>query len=232
MNSINKTARLAGTLYLLLLPLGIFGLILVQANLIVPGDAAATARNILASESLFRFSIVSALMVQIVNIFVVLTLYQVLKPVNKNMALLMVIFILLGAPIAMFSEASRFAVLPLLSNTDYLSVFTPEQLQALAYLFLDLHEYGILVASIFWGLWLFPMGYLIYKSGFLPKILGILLIIGCFGYLADFFIAALFPALNVTVSQFTFIGEITLPLWLLIKGVNVEQWNKLASASA
>jgi len=232
MNSINKTARLAGTLYLLLLPLGILGLILVQTNLIVQGDAAATASNILASESLFRVSIVSALMVQVVNIFVVLTLYQVLKPVNKNMASLMVIFILLGAPIAMLSEASRFAVLPLLSNTEYLAVFTPEQLQALAYFFLDLHENGIQVASIFWGLWLFPMGYLVYKSGFLPKILGILLIIGCFGYLADFFIVALFPALNVTVSQFTFIGEIALPLWLVIKGVNVEQWNKLASASA
>jgi len=227
MNSINKTARIAGTLYLLLLPLGILGLILVQSTLIVTGDAATTASNILASESLFRISIVAALMIQIVNIFVALALYQVLKPVNKNIAALMVIFIFLGAPIAMLSEASRFAVLPILHNTDFLAVFTPDQLQALAYLFLDLHEYGIRVASIFWGLWLFPMGYLVYKSGFLPKILGILLIIGCFGYLADFFIAALFPALNLTVSQFTFIGEITLPLWLLIKGVNIEQWNQL-----
>jgi len=231
MNSINKTARLAGTLYLLLLPLGILGLILVQTNLIVQGDAATTASNILASESLFRVSIVSALMVQIVNIFVVLMLYQVLKPVNKNMASLMVIFILLGAPIAMLSEASRFAVLPILHNTEYLAVFTLEQLHSLAYLFLDLHENGIQVASIFWGLWLFPMGYLVYKSGFLPKILGILLIIGCFGYLADFFIVALFPALNVTVSQFTFIGEITLPLWLLIKGVNVEKWQERVAES-
>ena len=232
MNSINKTARIAGALYLLLLPLGILGLIYVQSALIVHGDAATTASNILASESLFRFSIVSALMVQVVNIFVVLTLYQVLKPVNRNMAMLMVIFILLGAPIAMLSEANRFAVLPLLSNMDYLAVFTADQLQALAYFFLDLHENGIQVASIFWGLWLFPMGYLVYKSGFLPKILGILLIIGCFGYLVDFFIAALFPDLNVTVSQFTFIGELLLPLWLLIKGVNVEQWEKRALESA
>jgi len=218
MNSINKTARIAGALYLLLLPLGILGLIYVPSTIIVSGDVAATARNIMASESLFRFSIVSALMVQIVNIFVALTLYQVLKPVNKNMAGLMVIFILLGAPIAMLSEAFKFAVLPLLSGAEYLAVFTTDQLQTLASFFLDLHEYGVNIASIFWGLWLFPMGYLVFKSGFLPKILGILLIVGCFGYLADFFIVALFPNLNMTISQFTFIGEVLLPLWLLIKG--------------
>jgi len=232
MNSINKTARIAGTLYLLLLPLGILGLILVQTTLIVHGDAATTVSNIRASESLFRISIVAALMIQVVNIFVALTLYQVLKPVGKNMAALIVIFIMLGAPIAMLSEASRAGVLLLLNNADYLTVFTTDQIHTLISFLLNLHEEGINIASIFWGLWLFPMGYLVFKSGFLPKILGILLIIGCFGYLADFFIHSLFPNLGVTVSQFTFIGEITLPLWLLIKGVNVEQWQKRVAESA
>jgi hypothetical protein len=214
------------------LPLGIFGILYVPSNLVVPGDAATTASNLMASETLYRLSIVTALLIQIVNIFVVLALYQLLKPVNRNMALLMVIFILLGAPIAMLSELNQFAVLVLLSGADYLTVFTTDQLQALAAFFLDLHDHGVSIASIFWGLWLFPMGYLVFKSGFLPRILGILLIIGCFGYLIDFFAPFLFPNFRVTVSQFTFIGELLLPLWLLIKGVNVEQWEKRALESA
>ena len=217
-------ARVAGFLYLLLLPLGIFGILYVPSTLIVPGDAAATATKIMASEALFRLSIVTALLVQIINIFVVLFLYKLLKPINKDMALLMALFILLGVPIAMLSELTHFAVLVLLSRMETLSVFTADQLQALASFFLDLHEYGVSIASIFWGLWLFPMGYLVFKSGFLPRIIGILLMIGCFGYVIDFLLMALLPNREVTVSQFTFIGELLLPLWLLIKGVNVEQW--------
>jgi hypothetical protein len=230
MNSINKTARNAGMLYLSLLPLGILGLLYVPSTLIVPGDATATASNILANELLFRVSIVAALLVQIVNIFVVLALYRLLSPVNKNMAQLMAIFILLGAPIAMLSEASKFIVLHLLGS-DSLTMFTMEQLQALVVVFLELHEYGISIASIFWGLWLFPMGYLVYKSSFLPRLIGILLMIGCFGYLFDFVTGALFMGIDLTISQFTFIGEILLPLWLLIKGVNVEQWQERVAAA-
>lgn len=215
----NKTARIAGGLYLLLLPLGILGLIY-PTTLIVPEDIAATASNILAHEPLFRLSIVSALLIQIVNLFVVLFLYKLLSPVNKNMALLMVIFILLGAPIAMLTEGNRVAALLLLNTAD--------SSPTLAALFLDLHEVGIQIAGLFWGLWLFPMGYLVFKSNYIPKIIGILLIIGCFGYLIDSFAFFLFPNFNMTVSQFTFIGELVLPLWLLIKGVNVTQWQKFA----
>lgn len=218
MNSINKTARIAGALYLLLLPLGILGILYVPAALIVPGDAPATANNIMANEALFRLSIVGALLVQVVNIFVVLFLYKVLEPVNKNMARLMVIFILLGAPIAMLNELNRGAVLLLLPSAD------PSY--ALMTLFFELHEYGITIASIFWGLWLFPMGYLVFKSNYIPKIIGILLIIGCFGYLIDSFTFLLFPTWGMTISQFTFVGELLLPLWLLVKGVNVKQWEK------
>jgi hypothetical protein len=229
--SANKIARTAGILYLSLLPLGILGLLYVPSTLIVPGDAAMTASNIMANESLFRLSIVTALLVQVVNIFVVLALHQLLRPVDKKMARLMAIFILLGAPIAMLSEAGKFIVLQLLKS-DTLTMFTTEQLQALAILFLELHEYGISIASIFWGLWLFPMGYLVYRSGFLPRLIGILLMIGGFGYIFDFATRALFPGIDLTISQFTFIGEILLPLWLLIKGVNVEQWEKRAARSA
>jgi hypothetical protein len=220
-------ARTAGLLYLLLLPLGIFGMA-VSANLVVAGDAAATARTILTSESLFRLSIVSALAVQVVNVLVVLLLYKLLESVNRSMAALMVIFLLLGAPIAMLNELNQFAVLFLLSGAH--SAADPSQ--ALVPLFLNLHALGIQIAGIYWGLWLFPMGYLVFKSGFLPRILGVLLIIGCLGYLVDSFAAFLAPGLHVQVAQFTFLGEVLLPLWLLVKGVNVERWGRLVLATA
>jgi hypothetical protein len=227
-----KTARVAGFLYLMLLPLGLFGILYVPSILIVPGDAATTANNIMASESLFRLSIMSALILQTVQILVVLVLYKLLKPVNKKHAVLMVIFILVAIPIAMLNELNKFAALLLLSGADYLTVFTADQLQALVPLFLDLHEHGVFIATIFWGLWLFPMGYLVFKSGYIPRILGVLLIIGCFGYLIDFFTFFVFPNFEVEIAVFTGWGEVLFPLWLLIKGVNVEQWEKRALESA
>jgi len=231
----NKIARVAGFLYLLMAPFGVFGMFYVPSIIIVPGDAAITANNIMASESLFRSGIVSTLMVQIINIFMVLVLYKLLKPVNKNHALLMVIFILIGAPIAMLNELNRLITLLLLSGANYLTVFTADQLQALVPLFLDLHEHGITIAGIFWSLWLFPMGYLAFKSGYIPRILGVLLIIAGFGYLIDSFAVFLLPNFYATISQFilfTTYGELLFPLWLLIKGVNVEQWEKRALESA
>jgi Domain of unknown function (DUF4386) len=204
-------ARVAGFLYLSLLPLSLLGILYSGPS---------------------RLGIVSALLVQIVNIFVVLALYQLLKPVNKNMARLMVIFLLLGVPIAMLNELNQFAVLLLSSGADYLRAFTADQLHALVLLFLHLHDNGIQIAGIFWGLWLFPMGYLVFKSGFLPRILGILLMIGCVGYLIQSFAAFLLPNLEVNIALFTFWGEVLFPLWLLIKGVNVERWEKRAREAA
>jgi len=225
-------ARVAGFLYLIMIPFALFGMMYVPSNLIVPGDAATTANNIMASESLFRLGIVSALITQIIGILLVLVLYKLLKPVNKNHAVLMVIFMLVAIPIAMLNELNKFAALLLLSGADYLTAFTADQLHAQVRLFLDLHEHGINIAGIFWGLWLFPMGYLVFKSGFIPRILGVLLIIGCFGYLIDSVTFVLFPNFDATISQFTFWGEVLLPLWLLIKGVNVEQWERRALESA
>ncbi len=220
----NRTARVAGFLYLLLVPLGIFGILYVPATLIVPGDVAATASNIMANESLFRLSIVSALLVQLVNLVVVLFLYKLFKPVNKNMAQLMVLFIVLAVPIAMLNELNHAGVLLLLNSAD--------QSHALIALFLDMHDYGILIAGVFWGLWLFPMGYLAFKSNYIPKIIGVALMIGCFGYLADSLLFILFPNFGVTFAEYTFIGEVLLPSWLLIKGVKVEQWSKRTLATA
>src|SRR5215467_6751790 len=195
-------ARVAGLLYLSLIPLGLFGT--------------------LYSGTSSRAGIVSALLVQIVNIFVVLLLYQLLKPVNKNMAVLMAIFLLLGVPIAMLNEVNQFAVILLSSGADSLRGFTADQLHALMLFFLHLHDIGMNIAGLFWGLWLFPMGYLVFTSGFLPRMLGILLMIGCAGYLVQSFAAFLLPDLQVNIALFTFWGEVLFPLWLLIKGENVE----------
>lgn len=221
-------ARVAGLLYLSVVPLGIFGLY-VSSRLIVSGDAGTTAGNIMASESLFRLGIVSDLLAPIVLILVVLILYKLLKPVNKNMALLMVIFLVAGVPIALLNKLNQFAVLLLLSGADYLTVFTTEQLQALVLLFLRLYNQGSTIAFIFWGLWLFPLGYLVFKSGFFPGILGVLLMIACFGYLIDTF--ATFLGYTINAGMFAALGEVLFILWLLIRGVNVEQWKKRAAQS-
>jgi Domain of unknown function (DUF4386) len=221
MNSINKTARMAGLLYLALALLSAFGLVYVPSMLIVPGDAAATAHNIVGSESLFRLGFVSNLMTFTVNIFVALLLYKVLKSVSKSASSLMVILILVGLAMAMLNELNQVVALLLLSG-DYLTAFTPVQLQTLALLFLDIYQHGFSIAHIFWGLWLFPLGYLVFKSGFLPKMIGVLLVIAGVGYLVDFTLFFLFPTLTLTVSNFTFVGEVALILWLLVKGIRVQ----------
>jgi len=225
-----QTARIAGFLYLIMAPLGMLGM-----DPFNPVDAATRANNIMASESAFRLGIMSALLTQIVNILVVLVLYKLLKPVNKNHASLMVIFLLTGVPIAMLNQLNQYTALLLVSGAEYLTVFTADQLLALAPLFLDLREAGLSIAGIFWGLWLLPLGYLVLKSGYIPKILGILLLIGGFGYLIDSVTFFLFPNFVATISQitdFTWVGELLLALWLLIKGVNVEQWEKRALETA
>lgn len=230
-NSIQMTARTAGFLYLLSMPFHFFGFFYVPSKLIVPRDAATTASNIVASEELFRTGIVAWLIGLTIYVVLLLFLYKLLKPVNKTYALLMVILNLLSIPVAFINEVNHLAVLLLLSGADYLKVFPVDQLQALVMFFLDLHAQGIGVAQVFWALWLFPMGYLVFKSGFLPRMLGILLLIACLGYLIECFTFFLFPNFHVTISMFTFWGEVLFPLWLLIKGVNVEQWEQRAFES-
>lgn len=223
-------ARIAGFLYLLANLPAPFALLYLPARFIVVGDAGATANNIMASESLFRLGFVSLLSYPIGNIFLVLALYQLLKVVNKNVAALMVIFSLVGISIAMFNELNSIAVLQILGKAEYLKVFPTEQLHALAYFFMRLHTQGLNIAQIFWGLWLLPMGVLVFKSGFLPRILGMLLVVGCFGYVVQSFAA--FLGYNLSIIFFTSWGELALLAWLLIKGVNAEQWKKRAAESA
>lgn len=222
-------ARVAGSLYLIANLFAPFTLLYLPSRFIVRGDAAGTANNVIASESLFRLGIVGNLFTFIANIFLALALYQLLKVVNKNMAALMVILFLVGVPIAMLNELTQLAILQLLGGADYLSAYPTDQLQALAYLLLRLHDQGLLLAHIFFGLWLLPMGTLVFKSGFIPKMVGVLLAIAGVGYVVQSFAA--FLGYNVNIILFTGLGELVFLLWLLIKGVNVEQWEKRALES-
>ncbi len=226
MNSLKKTARMAGFLYLAYFATFIFADNGVHYTAVGPGDGAAIAHNIMASEWLFRIGFVSFLLAAVFFLLSAWALYVLLKPVNKDLALLFVLLNLGGVAIKCISLLSEFAALLLLSGADYLKVFQADQLQALAMLFLNLYQNGFMIAQIFFGTWLLPLGYLVFKSGFLPRILGILLIIDCFAILIWFFQFFLFPGYEV-ISYLclaeSFIAEASLCLWLLIKGVKDQK---------
>ena len=225
MNSIKKTARIAGFLYLIMAITGIFGEY-VRSTLIVYGDAAATASNIMASESLFRIGFISDLTMITCYFLTACVLYMLLKPVNKNIALLFVLFTLGSVSVQFINALNQFAALLLLSGAGYLTVFGADQLNALLMLFLNLHKYGYTIAQIFFGLWLLPLGYLIFKSGYFPKILGILVMIACFGHLLEFFQIFLFPGYEVIAYPglvAAMIGEFSFFFWLLIKGAKIPE---------
>ncbi len=221
MNSTKKQARLAGILYLLASIIGFPGLIYVPGKLIVAGDATATADRVRASETLLRFGIASELIGFIMFIFVVLTLYRLFKGVNQKHALVMAILLLVSIPISLLNVLNDIAALILVSGADFLSVFDKGQLDALAYLFVRLHGQGFVVAQIFWGLWLFPFGILVIRSGFIPRFLGVLLFIAGCGNLASSFTSLLLPSYRHLVDQFAMvltIGELPIIFWLLIWG--------------
>jgi len=219
-----KAVTVLRILYPIWFVVGLFSVMYVPSTLIVPGDATTTANNIMANELLFRMGIAGSLIVQLIQILVVLVLYKLLKPVNKNYAVLMVVFALIGIPISMLNTLNRVAALVLLNGADFLEVFGVDQLHALVMLFLNLNEQGVMIAQLFWGLWLFPLGYLVYKSGYFPRILGVLLMIGCFGYLLDSFSNFLFnEEIILPVSILLTSGEILFMGWLLIKGANLPE---------
>lgn len=221
MNSTKKAARFAGLLYLLMSIPAPLTLIYIPSTLIVSGDAAATAGNIRASESLFRLGIAGNLLGQTIFIFVGLALYELFKGVNRRLALVMLILVLVSVPIGFVNELNQIAALILLSGANFLSAFDPGQLNALLMLFLKLHGNGFLVVEVFWGLWLFPFGVLVYRSGFLPRILGVLLIPAGFAYLAVTTSHLLFPHYGDLVSRVATVlqlGELPIIFWLLIMG--------------
>jgi hypothetical protein len=229
MNSNRKTSRIAGFWYLLVAIFGSFNGMFVAPKLYVSGDAAATVNNILTSERLFRLGILSNLITTICFLFLANALYKLFKSVDKDLVRLMVIFIIASVPLA-YLELLKFAPILLSSKATYLSVFEPAQLQALAKVFLDLFEQGFFISLIFFGLWMFPLGLLVFKSGsgFIPKTLGVLLMVGCFGYLFNFlssagYLSAFFLPLNYEAitslwMNIAIIAEVLCILWLLIKG--------------
>lgn len=233
-NSIQVTTRTTAILTLLIVVLAPFSMLYIPTTLIVPGDAAATAGNIIASQSLFRAGMASDAVVFLIEIVLTVLLYVLIKPVSKTLSLAATFARLAMTVIQGINLVNYFIVLLLLSGASYLTVFAPEQLQAFALLFLELHESVVFIWGIFFGLHLLLFGYLVYKSGYLPKFLGILLIVVAFCYFVQDFGNILFPqykALFTSIGSLGFL-EIAFPLWLLIKGVNVEQWEKRNSESA
>ncbi len=221
MNSTKKAARVAGLLYVLACIPAPFSLIYVPNTLIVPGNATATANKILASETMFRLGMAGEVITAIAFIFAVLALYRLFKGVNKRYASLMVTLFVISIPISCLNVLNEVAALILLRGADFLSVFTRPQLDALAFVFLRLHNSGFVVAAIFWGLWLFPFGVLVYRSGFLPRILGVWLMINCFAYVIPSFTALLLPQYRDVVTRIALpflLGELAIVLWLLIRG--------------
>ena len=219
MNSNNKTARMAGFFYLIFIVTsviaGLFGRFVFV-------DAPATVNQIIAHESLFRIGFVISLFSYVFFLLAAWYLYVLLKPVNKNIALLFLLLNLGGFAILVYSHLNLFSSLMLLSGADYLKVFQPDQLQAQAMLFINLYKNGSTIAQIPYGVWLLPLGYLVFKSGFLPKILGIFLIVDCFGlliYVLQRFLLPGYVVISYPCLVVSFIAELGLALWLLIMGV-------------
>ena len=224
-NSTKRTARIAGVLYVLLALTGIFSLMYVPTTLVVFGDATATAENIRSSELLFRSGILSGLVSNVIFVFLVLALYRLLKETSHKQAMLMVTLVVISVATGFANTINQLGALIALSGADFLSVFEKPELDAVAYLFIRLNSWGIQIIQIFWGLWLFPFGLLVYRSGFIPKILGVLLMIAGFGYLLGSFMFQILPQYDDALSTFIMVlemGELPIIFWLLIVGAKAQ----------
>jgi hypothetical protein len=222
MHSNRRTARLAGALYLLLAITGSFGILYVPSQIFVNNDITATMNNISDHSTLYRFGVISGLIGQVSFVMVGVLLYRLLKPVNPIHALSMLAFVLVAVPVAFVYGVFEMAPFIMLGEDTFLKVFTTEQLHALSMIFFKLRNTGILVVEIFWGLWLFPLGYLVYRSALFPKILGVMLMIGSFGYVLDFIVKVVAPQYADIITPATIvttIAEFSFVFYLVIKGV-------------
>ena len=222
-----KDARVAGLAYILASVVGFVRLAYIPKVLIVHGDATATANNIVAHEWLFRLGIVSDLLGGALWLFVPLALYRLLKGVDQGLAMLMVILgSLMQVPLFFINSVTDGAALLLARGADFLSAFDKPQRDALAMLFLNLHHQLDLANEIFWGLWLLPFGLLVYRSRFLPRFLGVWLVIACFAWLAFSFTGLLSPQYESTAFKLTqpfALGEMATMLWLAIIGTKEQR---------
>jgi len=202
-----------------------FSLLYVPTKLIVQGNATATASNILSNETLFRLGIVADLFSAVIFVLAGVALYRLLSSVNKTWARLMVALVLVSAAVGFLNVLNNVAALILFRGADFLAVFEKPQRDALGMLFIRLHGEGIFMNEIFWGLWLLPFGLLVFRSRFLPRFLGVWLILNCFAYLVLSLTALLFPLYSDTVFRIAtpvLFGELAIQLWLVIKGAKVS----------
>ena len=225
MSSLKKQARYAGLLYLVGALVAPFGIMYVPTTLIETGNATVTADNIRSSETLLRWGVASEIAGAIIFIFMVLALYHLLKGVNQKHAIAMVVLLIVSFPLSFVGAVFNIAALYTVSGVDYLSSFDKSQLDGLAYMFLRVRGANLVVASIFWGLWLFPFGILVWRSGFIPKFLGVLLWIAGTGYLIGAVTWLIFPHIDdlspvLTVME---ICEAPIIFWLLIWGAREKK---------
>jgi Domain of unknown function (DUF4386) len=221
MTSFDNPGRFAGLLYVLTSIVGFFAMGYVPGKLIIHGNTAVTVNNIAAHEVLFRFGIAGQLISQAAFIFVALALYKLLAGVNRPHASLMMTLIVVSVPIAFANELNSLAALALVRGADFLSIVDKPQRDAFAILFLNLHSRGLVVAELFWGLWLFPLGLLVYRSRFLPRVLGVWLGLAGSAWVILSLVSVVLPQYQSEVYTYTqpaVFGEIVFMLWLLIKG--------------
>ena len=225
----NFYARIGGFAYLFIIIAGALGELFIRNTLLVQGNAAATANNIAASPLLWRMGIAGDLLMHVCDLIVAIVYYKLLRPVNKDLALLAVFFGLIQTAVLVANKMNM--VMPLLlQNADYLKAFTQEQLQAWAYLSVKSHSYGFGIGLIFFGFECLIDGYLIFRTGYLPKVLGVMIQIAGLCYLINSFALILAPALANRISPAIllppFVGELSICLWLIFKGVNLMKWNE------
>jgi uncharacterized protein DUF4386 len=225
MNSIKKQAHIAGVLYLLASIMAVFAWVYVDGKVFVRDDATATANNIRASETLLRLGIAGELIGSIIFIFVVLALYRLFKSVSEKHAMAMAILLLISTPISLLAVVGELAALIVAGGGSFVSTFDQHQLDSLSYLFYRLHGQALVIAQIFWGLWLFPFGTLVIRSGFIPRFLGFLLFIAAVGYLIDSFTVLILPSykqLGKQIAMILELGELPIIFWLLIWGAKIS----------
>jgi Domain of unknown function (DUF4386) len=234
MHSIKKTARIGGLLYLIIILAGMFAVIFVRDKLIVSGDATATANNIMASQLLWRIGIAADLIMHVCDIPLMLIIYILLRPVNKNLALFALLFNLIQTAVLVANKLNLVAALLSLESVDYLKAFEPYQLHAQVYLSLKLHDIGFGIGLIFFGFVCLVQGYLIIRSGYLPRAIGVMMQIAGLCYLTNSFALLLAPKfanmIFPVIMMPCLVAELSFCLWLIVKGVNVTKWEEKANA--